>query len=63
MPPLIGNMNPFGDPSWYQGFHSPHYTDSHRALGRMVREVVETDLIPNVHEWDEAGVIPAEFRH
>ena len=62
MPPLIGNMNPFGDPSWYQGFHSPHYTDSHRALGRMVREVVETDLIPNVHEWDEAGVIPAEFR-
>jgi alkylation response protein AidB-like acyl-CoA dehydrogenase len=28
----------------------------------MVRQLVDNELIPNVHEWDEAGEIPASFR-
>lgn len=55
-------MNPFGDPAWNQGMLSPYYNDSHIKLRDMVRQLVETDLIPNVHDWDEAGEIPPEFR-
>ena len=62
MPYVIGDLNPYGDAAWYQGIHSPYYNDSHVALAKMVRELVETDVIPNVHDWDEKGEIPSEFR-
>jgi alkylation response protein AidB-like acyl-CoA dehydrogenase len=58
----FGEMQAFADPSWYQGVSSPYYGKSHEQLRAMVKSLVESDLIPNVHEWDEAGEIPAQFR-
>lgn len=44
----------YGDPSWYQGFNSPYYNDSHVRFRKAVREYVERELMPNCHEWEEA---------
>jgi predicted heme/steroid binding protein len=49
----FGELVPFGDPSWYQdGIPSPYYKDSHRRLRAKMREFVEREIAPYVHEWD-----------
>lgn len=37
---------------------SPFYTDDHEAFRSVVRQFVDTEVTPNVHEWDLAGEIP-----
>jgi alkylation response protein AidB-like acyl-CoA dehydrogenase len=59
---FYGDQNPFGDPGWYQGQHSPFYTDSHRALRDHLRRVHDDLFAPNIHDWDEAGEIPPDAR-
>ncbi|KAF9585682.1 hypothetical protein BGW38_001235 [Lunasporangiospora selenospora] len=54
----FGEMIPFGDPSWYQDWDSPYYKDSHRRLRRALRTFVDTEIMPFVHEWDEAKQVP-----
>ncbi|KAF9426462.1 hypothetical protein BGZ94_006489 [Podila epigama] len=54
----FGEMIPFGDPSWYQDWDSPYYKDSHRRLRRVIRTFVDTEIMPFVHEWDEAKKVP-----
>lgn len=58
---LFGEGNAFSDPAWYQSYNSPYYNDTHRKLRQMFREFVEEEIMPNCHEWDEAGVIPQEI--
>ncbi|RVX74007.1 hypothetical protein B0A52_02897 [Exophiala mesophila] len=53
-----GSLIPFGDPNWYQGYHSPYYNETHAALRAEVREWVETELEPYVTEWDETKRVP-----
>merc|ERR1711865_196782 len=55
-----GEAVPFGDPNWYQGWASPYYKPTHHRFRAQVREFVETELMPNCNEWDEAKRIPAE---
>jgi len=56
-----GDMNAFGDPNWYQAYNNPgYYKESHKKLRELARQVVEEEVMPNVHEWDEAGAIPQE---
>lgn len=57
----FGDMVPFGDPMWYQDWHSPYYNDSHRAVRVAVREFVEKEIMPYTHEWDEAKALPREL--
>ncbi|OAL31619.1 hypothetical protein AYO20_08162 [Fonsecaea nubica] len=57
----FGSLIPFGDPSWYQGYHSPYYNETHAALRAEVREWVDTELEPYVTEWDEAKRVPEEI--
>mmetsp|Transcript_47405 Transcript_47405/g.76823 ORF Transcript_47405/g.76823 Transcript_47405/m.76823 type:complete len:430 (+) Transcript_47405:93-1382(+) len=57
---VFGDGNPFGDPAWYQAFNSPYYNDTHKELRKMMRKYVEENIMENVHDWDEAGVIPKE---
>jgi len=53
---------PFSEPYWYGGdFKNPYYTDSHRKFQVMVRDFVDKELLPNVHDWDEAGTYPPEL--
>ncbi|OAA54226.1 acyl-CoA dehydrogenase [Cordyceps fumosorosea ARSEF 2679] len=56
----FGAQIPFGDPGWYQGQHSPYFNETHAALRAEVREWVDTELEPNVTEWDEAKRVPEE---
>ena len=42
-------------------WHSPYYNESHRKFRAAVREFVDTELISNIHEWDEAKQLPREI--
>ncbi|KAL1961062.1 hypothetical protein VTO42DRAFT_4950 [Malbranchea cinnamomea] len=56
-----GDLVPFADPAWYHGYYSPYYNETHAALRDEVRQWVETELEPYVHEWDEAKMVPPEI--
>lgn len=56
----FGDMIPYGDPSWYQEWHSPYFNDSHRRFRAAMRAFVEKEIMPNCHAWDEAKAIPRE---
>ncbi|KAI1397972.1 acyl-CoA dehydrogenase NM domain-like protein [Hypoxylon fuscum] len=57
----FGDLIPFADPSWYQGFHSAYFNESHAALRAEVRQWVEEAIEPNVTEWDEKKEVPREI--
>lgn len=40
---------------------NPFETDDHRALRETVRSFVESEVMPHVNTWDEAGEIPWEL--
>ncbi|KAL2913410.1 hypothetical protein HK105_207022 [Polyrhizophydium stewartii] len=52
---VFGAGVPYGDPAWYQANNSPYYKDSHRRLRAWMRKLVDTELMPFAHEWDESG--------
>nr|POF15556.1 putative cytochrome b5 [Quercus suber] len=54
----FGDLVPYADPSWYQGYHTPYFNESHAALRAEVRQWMEDEIIPNVTEWDEAKKVP-----
>eukprot|EP00928_Gymnodinium_smaydae_P055403 TRINITY_DN38964_c0_g1_i1.p1 TRINITY_DN38964_c0_g1~~TRINITY_DN38964_c0_g1_i1.p1 ORF type:complete len:459 (+),score=119.97 TRINITY_DN38964_c0_g1_i1:69-1445(+) len=57
----FGDLNAFGDPCWYQAFNNPgYYNETHKQLRALLRDFVEEEVMPNVHEWDEAMQIPQE---
>eukprot|EP01113_Clastostelium_recurvatum_P024127 TRINITY_DN287_c0_g1_i1.p1 TRINITY_DN287_c0_g1~~TRINITY_DN287_c0_g1_i1.p1 ORF type:complete len:1181 (-),score=481.34 TRINITY_DN287_c0_g1_i1:55-3597(-) len=58
--PQFGNQVPYGDPNWYQGWNTLYYNDSHRRFRAAVRQFVEKEIMPFVHEWDEKKAIPKE---
>ncbi|KAJ9656873.1 hypothetical protein H2201_008395 [Coniosporium apollinis] len=53
-----GDLVPYADPSWYQSYHSPYFNQSHADLRNEVRAWVESDIMPNVTEWDEGRKVP-----
>ncbi|KAI8990278.1 acyl-CoA dehydrogenase/oxidase [Pilobolus umbonatus] len=55
-----GEGIPYGDPTWYQDWNSPHYTQSHINLRKSIREFVDNEVMPFCHEWSEAKAIPRE---
>ena len=57
----FGSGIPYGDPSWYQDWHSPYYNDSHRRFRAKVREFVEKEISPFTFEWDEAKELPKDL--
>lgn len=59
-PEIYGENIPYADPSWYQGFRSPYYTESHAKFREEVRDFVEEHLEPYVDDWEEEGAIPHE---
>eukprot|EP00808_Paulinella_micropora_P016086 g43633.t1 len=59
--PIFGDLEPFSDPTWYQGWSSPYYNDTHRLFRKYMRSFVDREVIPNVHKWDEGKQIPLEF--
>eukprot|EP00455_Lapot_gusevi_P041973 TRINITY_DN492_c0_g1_i10.p1 TRINITY_DN492_c0_g1~~TRINITY_DN492_c0_g1_i10.p1 ORF type:complete len:462 (+),score=178.81 TRINITY_DN492_c0_g1_i10:81-1388(+) len=55
-----GSLVPYGDPTWYQGWHSPYYNKSHAELRAYTRAWVEKHITPNCHEWDENKELPRQ---
>ncbi len=58
--PAFGQLVPYGDPNWYQGWHSPYYNKSHHELRAFTRAWVDKHIAPNCHDWDEQKSIPKE---
>ena len=56
-----GDLIPYGDPSWYQSYHTPYYNKTHAALRQEVREWVESEIEPYVTEWEEAKQVPEKI--
>lgn len=48
---VFGELTPYGDPSWYQGWHSPYYNESHRKWRKYCRDYVEEHIMPYAHDW------------
>ena len=42
-------------PSWYRSFRSPYYKETHVKFRKKVRDFVEAEIMPYVHEWDESA--------
>ncbi|KAL7753261.1 hypothetical protein RI367_001036 [Sorochytrium milnesiophthora] len=57
----FGDLIPYSDPAWYQGFRSHYYKASHYRLRAYMREFVETHIMHNAHAWDEAKQIPRDM--
>eukprot|EP01065_Artemidia_motanka_P015962 TRINITY_DN19687_c0_g1_i1.p1 TRINITY_DN19687_c0_g1~~TRINITY_DN19687_c0_g1_i1.p1 ORF type:complete len:529 (+),score=169.70 TRINITY_DN19687_c0_g1_i1:47-1588(+) len=58
-PGCFGDLVPYGDPDWYQGFRSPYYGESHRRWREHVRRVLDEGVFPTLHEWRNASRPPA----
>jgi len=61
IPGSFGDMVPYGDPSWYQRFNSPYYTDSHRKWREYVRAFCEKHIMPTIDEWKDNNSPPREL--
>jgi len=57
----FGELTPYGDPSWYQGWNSIYFRDSHRKFRSAMRDFVESEVMPFVHEWDEEKSVSKEL--
>ncbi|KAJ5895162.1 acyl-CoA dehydrogenase/oxidase [Penicillium taxi] len=53
-----GELIPFADPAWYQGYASPYHNETHATFREEVRGWVETEIDPYVTEWDEGKSVP-----
>lgn len=58
---VFGELVPYGDPTWYQGWESPYFTESHRKFRAALREFVNKEIMPFCHEWDEQKKMPREL--
>eukprot|EP01111_Echinosteliopsis_oligospora_P014815 TRINITY_DN5681_c1_g2_i1.p1 TRINITY_DN5681_c1_g2~~TRINITY_DN5681_c1_g2_i1.p1 ORF type:complete len:595 (+),score=210.74 TRINITY_DN5681_c1_g2_i1:29-1813(+) len=58
---MFGELSPYCDPNWYQGWNSPYYSESHKNFRAAMREIIERDWIPNVQAWEEARSVPREM--
>ena len=54
----FGELVPYGDPNWYQGWHSPYYKPHHHKLRAAIRTFVDKEIMPHCHEWDEEKQLP-----
>jgi len=57
----FGEMVPYGDPNWYQGWNTNLYSESHLRFREAVRAFVEKEIMPFTYQWDEAKAVPKEL--
>ncbi len=57
----FGDLVPYGDPNWYQGWTSPYYDASHLKLRAYMRAFVEKEISPYCSEWEEAKRVPRDL--
>jgi alkylation response protein AidB-like acyl-CoA dehydrogenase len=57
----FGSATPFAEPLWYRTGESPYYNESHVRFRKVVRDFMESYVIPNTAAWEREGVIPRDF--
>ncbi|TPX30676.1 hypothetical protein SmJEL517_g05811 [Synchytrium microbalum] len=55
---LFGELIPYGDPSWYQGWKSVFYNESHKRLRTYIREVTDRELTPFAFQFENDKQVP-----
>lgn len=50
---------PYGESSFWRGFHSPYFTESHDRYRRGLRTFIDTELAPFANKADEDGEAPS----
>ena len=56
----FGDLAPWSEPAWFNSLRSPYYSESHRRLRDHVRQYIDTHILPDSLEWEEAGEAPRE---
>ena len=58
----FGCQTPWSEPSWYdESLPNPYYTPDHIAWRNKMRDFVESEIIPNVEQWESGNdTIPME---
>jgi len=54
----FGESIPYCEPSWYQGFATPYYKETHALYRNKVRAFVKKYIKRNVNKWIKAGSYP-----
>lgn len=55
---MYGDLTPYGDPGWYQGWNSPYYNESHRRFRAALRVDLEKNWRPHIEDWENAKTLP-----
>lgn len=58
---VFGELSQYIDPSWYQGFNSPYFNESHYKFREACREFTDKEMTPFCHEWEETREFPKGF--
>lgn len=57
----FGSKLVMAEPSWYQFFHSPYYTEHHKAFRAKMRAFVDAHIRPFVNDWEERHIADSSF--
>eukprot|EP00004_Rigifila_ramosa_P008073 TRINITY_DN1923_c0_g1_i1.p1 TRINITY_DN1923_c0_g1~~TRINITY_DN1923_c0_g1_i1.p1 ORF type:complete len:346 (-),score=85.38 TRINITY_DN1923_c0_g1_i1:55-1092(-) len=61
LPGAFGDQIPYGDPAWYQRMNSPYYKETHRKFRAKVRQFVDTEILPTMHQWRDDAEPPRDI--
>lgn len=56
-----GDLIPFADPMWYQGYLSPYFNEYHAKLRDRIRAWVDEHIQPYVDDWEAQQEIPEQL--
>jgi hypothetical protein len=52
---------PYSEPTWLsKPFHTPYYNDTHRALQKAMREIVDKHIYPDAQACEDNGKPPSK---
>ncbi|KAF8199561.1 peroxisomal acyl-CoA-dehydrogenase [Pholiota molesta] len=60
---IVGELSkvPYGEPTWLtQGYHSPYYTENHRAFQKAIRKFMDEVVTPDALAREEDGKPPSK---
>jgi len=57
-----GTSIAYAEPYWYnEELKNPYYNDSHKAFRQVVRNFIETEVVPNIDSWEKNFDYPREL--
>jgi hypothetical protein len=60
-PNLLVPHQPYSEPTWLsKAYHSPYYSESHRALQKVMRKVVDEVIYPDAQAREDDNKYPSQ---